>query len=135
MDHMVRKILAAAMVALLAATAMAPAVSAEGQAVDAAPQAEQADEPAQTIGSEAGEPALKEQAPEAAADAEQVEEPVLTEQAGEAQSAEAEALAADELELVVIEDERIPLAGGAQPSISIRANRALSALSVGDNWC
>ena len=146
MNHMVRKVSAVILAMLLAALMIAPAVLAEDQAAETAPQTEQAPESEQKIDAQAEETAAEEPQPaeaaseeaapeEAAAEEAVAEEEVVPEepQVEEEQLVEEpEAAVTDEPELVEIQDEQIPLAGGAQPNVSIRANRDLNALRVGD---
>jgi hypothetical protein len=129
-----RKILSNALIAMILISMIAQVAMAEVQTTtDEASQAavQAAETPAEP--SDAPNPSDEAEPETIAAEEQQSDEeqPAIT--AEPEASIEPEGTNEPEPELVEIPDEQVPLAGGPEPSISIRANRDINALHIGDS--
>lgn len=127
-----RKILTGALIALFMFIVIFQAAMAEDQIIaeGASPVEVQA---AETSAEPADQPLPEPSAeaePQAAAAVD--EQPVSQPEAGATIEPETEAVADPEL-LVEIPDEQVPLAGGQEPSVTVRSNRDINALQIGDS--
>jgi len=119
MNRIIKKITAGIMAVLLLVMMAVPVVLAEDQSpADIEPQFEQKAEETAEPASEPGDSAEP--------------QPEETQTAEPEDTAEPEAETATEPELVVIPKEQIPLAGGAEPSVTINADCNIGSLNIGD---